>query len=300
MGYTKGSVNFGSTLNVTAQGALDSRLVVNTTDDLLNGYTADGNYYEGMVVTVLADKTQYMLINPKEIDSLENGWKKLPSEVVDTVTFVEKKNNTDNQMWSINDANFIDNFKEGDFTVKDGKVGLGSSVSNGSGKVVDFGEGLKITTTADKDTVSVNKSSILGAIEFNNKALAVNDNDGKAKFEAITSVEIPDGSGGRIITTAASNGAKKVSIFINGANIWVDDEVPNKISVKSKLENLEAAIANISNVTYTSGAGISISGEGSTKTISIAEDGVTSTELANGAVKTANLDGDLVIDCGTY
>lgn len=98
MARDKGTFKFAATLEVTAAGALDPRMVVDTKADLINKetwpYKGDVIYvYEGLVVAVRDTKSLFMLSNPAAILNADySGWKQLDAaaagktDVVDSLT----------------------------------------------------------------------------------------------------------------------------------------------------------------------------------------------------------------------
>jgi hypothetical protein len=79
MGIVKNSITFGSGFNITAEGPIDSRMVVETIEDLTTVWGTDAPVFEGMVVSVLEDNNVYVL-KEKPFSTLEN-WKKIGSDV---------------------------------------------------------------------------------------------------------------------------------------------------------------------------------------------------------------------------
>ena len=79
MGIVKNSITFGSGFNITAEGPIDSRMVVETIEDLTTVWGTDAPVFEGMVVSVLEDNNVYVL-KQKPFSTLEN-WKKIGSDV---------------------------------------------------------------------------------------------------------------------------------------------------------------------------------------------------------------------------
>ena len=92
MSIVKNSIDFGSGFNITAQGPIDSRMVVEYISDLTTVWNSDAPAYEGMVVSVLEDGNVYVLKNlnlsnsgSNEIVSIESiysdirNWKKIGS-----------------------------------------------------------------------------------------------------------------------------------------------------------------------------------------------------------------------------
>ena len=78
MGIIKNSINLGSGFNITAQGPIDSRMIVEHISDLTTVWNSDAPAYEGMVVSVLEDRNVYVLQN---VDyTQENNWKKIGSD----------------------------------------------------------------------------------------------------------------------------------------------------------------------------------------------------------------------------
>ncbi len=65
MGIIKNSITFGSGFNITAEGPIDSRMVVECISDLTNRnvWNSDAPVYVGMVVSVIEDGNVYMLKN---------------------------------------------------------------------------------------------------------------------------------------------------------------------------------------------------------------------------------------------
>lgn len=98
MARDKGTFKFAATLEVTAAGALDPRMVVDTKADLINKetwpYKGDVIYvYEGLVVAVRDTKSLFMLSNPAAILNADySGWKQLDAaaagktDVIDSLT----------------------------------------------------------------------------------------------------------------------------------------------------------------------------------------------------------------------
>ena len=78
MGIIKNSINLGSGFNITAQGPIDSRMIVEHISDLTTVWNSDAPAYEGMVVSVLEDRNVYVLQNADYTQ--ENNWKKLGSD----------------------------------------------------------------------------------------------------------------------------------------------------------------------------------------------------------------------------
>ena len=79
MGIVKNSISFGSGFNITAEGPIDSRMVVETIEDLTTVWGTDAPSFEGMVVSVLQDNNVYVL-KEKPFSNLDN-WKKIGSDV---------------------------------------------------------------------------------------------------------------------------------------------------------------------------------------------------------------------------
>ena len=73
MGIIKNSITFGSGFNITAQGPIDSRMVVETIDDLTTVWDKDTPAYKGMIVSVLDDEV-YRLVDSDYSDI--RNWKK--------------------------------------------------------------------------------------------------------------------------------------------------------------------------------------------------------------------------------
>ena len=61
MGIIKNSITFGSGFNITAEGPIDSRMVVEYIEDLTNVWNSDAPAYEGMMVSVLEDGNVYVV-----------------------------------------------------------------------------------------------------------------------------------------------------------------------------------------------------------------------------------------------
>ena len=70
MSIVKNSIDFGSGFNITAQGPIDSRMVVEYISDLTTVWNSDAPAYEGMVVSVLEDGNVYVL---KKLNSSNSG-----------------------------------------------------------------------------------------------------------------------------------------------------------------------------------------------------------------------------------
>ena len=79
MGIIKNSITFGSGFNITAEGPIDSRMVVEYIEDLTTVWNADAPAYEGMVVSVLEDGNTYTLLKGKDFTNI-NSWKRQGSE----------------------------------------------------------------------------------------------------------------------------------------------------------------------------------------------------------------------------
>lgn len=80
MGIIKNSITFGSGFNITTEGPIDSRMVVEYIDDLtdVSVWDSDAPSYVGMIVSVLEDNNVYTL---KETDFTDiNNWKKIGSD----------------------------------------------------------------------------------------------------------------------------------------------------------------------------------------------------------------------------
>ena len=79
MGIIKNSITFGSGFNITAEGPIDSRMVVEYIDDLTTVWNSDAPVYEGMMVSVLEDGNIYVL---RDVDFTDiNNWKKQGSDI---------------------------------------------------------------------------------------------------------------------------------------------------------------------------------------------------------------------------
>ena len=78
MAIIKNSITFGSGFNITAEGPIDSRMVVEYISDLTTVWNSDAPAYEGMIVSVLEDGNIYTLRN-KEFGNI-NNWKKIGSD----------------------------------------------------------------------------------------------------------------------------------------------------------------------------------------------------------------------------
>ena len=78
MGIIKNAIPFGSGFNITAEGPIDSRMVVEFIDDLTTVWNSDAPAYEGMVVSVLEDGNVYVLRGKDFSD--ERNWKKIGSD----------------------------------------------------------------------------------------------------------------------------------------------------------------------------------------------------------------------------
>ena len=79
MGIIKNSITFGSGFNITAEGPIDSRMVVEYIEDLTTVWNSDAPAYEGMMVSVLEDGNIYVL---RDVDFTDiNNWKKQGSDV---------------------------------------------------------------------------------------------------------------------------------------------------------------------------------------------------------------------------
>ena len=79
MAIIKNSITFGSGFNITAEGPIDSRMVVEYISDLTTVWNPDAPAYEGMIVSVLEDGNIYTLRN-KEYYTDINNWKKIGSD----------------------------------------------------------------------------------------------------------------------------------------------------------------------------------------------------------------------------
>ena len=86
MGIIKNSITFGSGFNITAEGPIDSRMVVECISDLTNRnvWNSDAPVYVGMVVSVIEDGNVYMLKN-KDFTNSDN-WKMIGSDGGSTVS----------------------------------------------------------------------------------------------------------------------------------------------------------------------------------------------------------------------
>ena len=78
MGIIKNSINLGSGFNITSQGPIDSRMVVEYISDLTTVWNSYAPAYEGMVVSVLEDGNVYILQNNDYTQ--KNNWKKIGSD----------------------------------------------------------------------------------------------------------------------------------------------------------------------------------------------------------------------------
>ena len=78
MGIIKNSITFGSGFNITSEGPIDSRMVVENISDLTTVWNSDAPAYEGMAVSVIEDGNIYVLTNANFRDF--NNWKKQGSD----------------------------------------------------------------------------------------------------------------------------------------------------------------------------------------------------------------------------
>ena len=78
MAIVKNSITFGSGFNITAEGPIDSRMVVETIEDLTTVWNSDAPAYVGMSVSVLEDGNIYVLRSKNFSDI--NNWKKQGSD----------------------------------------------------------------------------------------------------------------------------------------------------------------------------------------------------------------------------
>ena len=78
MGIIKNSINLGSGFNITSQGPIDSRMVVEYISDLTSVWDSYAPAYEGMVVSVIEDGNVYILQNNDYTQ--KNNWKKIGSD----------------------------------------------------------------------------------------------------------------------------------------------------------------------------------------------------------------------------
>ena len=79
MGIIKNAITFGSGFNITAEGPIDSRMVVEKISDLTTVWNSNAPEYKGMVVSVIEDGNMYVL-KEKDFTKLDN-WKKIGSDV---------------------------------------------------------------------------------------------------------------------------------------------------------------------------------------------------------------------------
>ena len=82
MGIIKNSIDFGSGFNITSEGPIDSRMIVEYISDLTTVWNSNAPAYEGMIVSVLEDGNIYTLRN-KDYSDIKN-WKKQGSDSVDS------------------------------------------------------------------------------------------------------------------------------------------------------------------------------------------------------------------------
>lgn len=78
MAIIKNSITFGSGFNITAEGPIDSRMIVEYISDLTTVWNSDAPAYEGMFVSVLEDGNIYTL-RSKDFTDI-NNWKKQGSD----------------------------------------------------------------------------------------------------------------------------------------------------------------------------------------------------------------------------
>ena len=86
MAIVKNSITFGSGFNITAEGPIDSRMVVETIGDLTTVWNSDAPAYVGMSVSVLEDGNIYVLRSKNFSDI--NNWKKQGSYVVNEILYL--------------------------------------------------------------------------------------------------------------------------------------------------------------------------------------------------------------------
>ena len=79
MAIIKNSITFGSGFNITSEGPIDSRMVVENILDLTTVWDSNAPAFEGMIVSVLEDGNIYVL---KDSDFSDiNNWNKIGSDI---------------------------------------------------------------------------------------------------------------------------------------------------------------------------------------------------------------------------
>lgn len=95
MARNKGTFQFAANFEVKLQGALDPRILVDNKSELINKetwpYDGDTIYvYNGLLVTVAADKAIYMLVDKDKILEADySGWKQMDVTAAQTVEIID-------------------------------------------------------------------------------------------------------------------------------------------------------------------------------------------------------------------
>ena len=128
MGIIKNSITFGSGFNITAEGPIDSRMVVEYIEDLTTVWGADAPSYEGMAVSVLEDGNIYVLRSGDFSDI--NNWKKQGSDGSGVSKYSLPVMTEEMKSAALQDPNSGFNEDSSYISVDDGSSLSGSTTSN--------------------------------------------------------------------------------------------------------------------------------------------------------------------------
>lgn len=105
MGLIKNDLTYGYGFNITASGPVDSRLRVETKEDLTTVFDANAPAYQGMIVSVMATGEVYVL---KGADATnEANWIKLDSGSASSGVVTALTGRVDSLEKSLNDEHAI-------------------------------------------------------------------------------------------------------------------------------------------------------------------------------------------------
>lgn len=180
MAIIKNAITFGSGFNITAQGPIDSRSIVENISDLTTVWGSDAPSYEGMIVLVLEDNNLYTLID--DDSSLSGNWKQIGSGSASDISALQQKVNTiedivgataeDGLQKTVADntatiATKQDMLSAGEaISISENVVDVKIDPSSTSGVLTKSAEGLKVTIpTASEYTIAVSSETTEGALK---------------------------------------------------------------------------------------------------------------------------------------
>lgn len=178
MSRKKGDFIFGNNLEVKKGASLDPRLVVDTKEELYLKATwpYDGDIihiYNGMVVAVLEDNSQYMLINSTKYNE-ESGWKKIEAGSSGSPDWVNNIKEISAPLYITSSNELTIDCDRSTIEIREDKLTLSSAYSpkiqyydyykgdKSEGSHLTVGTGLMLTSSYDSGVVILISTSIIG------------------------------------------------------------------------------------------------------------------------------------------